>query len=197
MKHSIVKNCAVAVAGMALAGISASAVPFQWSIGDGGNDHWYEAVVASPGISWAEANAGAVGMGGYLATLTSASENQWVYRNVVVPAFGTGNGGTEGAQAWLGGYPIRQQPDPTGWAWVTGEPWSYTEFGGGEPNGDAGGWGYLSINRFGDWTWNDEGAWPLGVGGYVVERGVPEGGTTIALLGLALLGLSGLRRRLQ
>ena len=137
-------------------------------------------------------------MGGYLATSTSEGENDFIF-GLVSAAFGTGSGGADGVQAWLGGYRTDPtEPDITkSWAWaVTGEAWSYTKWGGGEPNGDVGGNGHLTMNRFGDSTWNDEGAWPSGVRGYVVE-GVPDGGTTLVLLGSAFGLMSIASRKLR
>jgi len=59
-----------------VAGI-AKAVPIQWKIEDGGNDHFYEKVVI-PGISWNDAKVAAELAGGYLATITSAEEQAFI-----------------------------------------------------------------------------------------------------------------------
>ena len=58
----------------------ANAAPVQWSVADGGNDHWYEVVWLGIGqITWNTANSSAtssshLGQTGYLATITSAAE---------------------------------------------------------------------------------------------------------------------------
>jgi VPDSG-CTERM motif len=55
----------------------------------------------------------------------------------------------------------------------------------------------LAINRYGDFTFNDEGGH---VGGYIVEiqgRQVPDGGSTLMLLGAALGSIGMIRRKLQ
>lgn len=155
-----------AVVSVALLSVGAYAIPvYNPSTG-----HSYE-VFEAPLITWVDARAAAESKGGYLATLTDAAENQFVFDHVVVPAFGTGNQGNDGVQAWIGGF----QPDKTsepdgGWQWVTGEAWSYTNWGGLEPNNAGGGIeDHLTINRFGDWTWNDEGSWMGGIRGYIVE----------------------------
>ena len=51
----------------------------QWSSDVGGNDHFYEVVSVPSGISWYQANTSATSSGGYLATITSAAENSFVY----------------------------------------------------------------------------------------------------------------------
>lgn len=169
----------------------ASANPITWA----GNGHTYD-IVTDPGVTWSGAKA-AVPAGWTLATLTSAEENRWVYDNVVLPAFGTGTGGNDGVEAWLGGFRDVGSDPKAGWAWVTGEAWNYTNWGGAgsEPNNSGTGEFGLTINRFGDWTWNDEGAWPAGVKGYVIER-VSDGGSTVTLLGIALAAFGCLRRKL-
>lgn len=185
-QRSFLNWCSAAVA--AAACVSVHGTPVQWSV----NGHWYEAFAADA-INWSDASTAATAKGGYLATLTNADENAWVYDNVVVPMFGTGAGETD--QAWLGGFQPAGSTEPAGgWEWVTGEAWSYTNWGSGEPNDVNGVEDHLTINRFGDWTWNDEGSWPAGVKGYVVEY-VPDGGYTFLLLGLGLLG-SGVARRM-
>ncbi|HEY0552145.1 MAG TPA: hypothetical protein VGF13_21270, partial [Verrucomicrobiae bacterium] len=49
-----------------------------WPSRGGGNGHFYEAV-ASSGIGWNPASAAATNRGGYLATVTSAAENQVIF----------------------------------------------------------------------------------------------------------------------
>ncbi|MBL7146674.1 MAG: hypothetical protein ISS76_20715 [Phycisphaerae bacterium] len=51
----------------------------QWSVSDGGNDHFYEVVLALEGIDWGEANVAAIDAGGYLGTITSVGENAFVH----------------------------------------------------------------------------------------------------------------------
>ena len=104
--------------------------PVRWS----GNGHYYE-VISVPGtISWEDADAAALGAGGYLATITSPAENAFVFGLVSNPAFWHGFSGP-----WLGGYqfPATQQANAN-WRWVTGETWSYTNWQLGQPN-DSGG----------------------------------------------------------
>ncbi len=167
-----------------------SAVALTWS----GNGHDYEAVLANPGITWGEAEA-AVPAGWYLATLTSAEENAWVYDNLVAP-IESQYPRTDGPQLWLGGK-VAFQGDTALVEWVTGEVSNYTNWGPGEPN-NAGQleFGPITINRFNDGTWNDEGAWMQNVQGYIIERNkVPDAGFSLVLCGLGLLGLASLRNK--
>jgi len=95
----------------------------QWK----GNGHYYQVVHIDGGISWDDAKAAAEAEGGYLATLTSAAENEWLTTTF-------GGGTPEGFPAyldgcWIGGYqpPGSAEPDG-GWTWVTGEAWNFTNW---------------------------------------------------------------------
>ena len=63
----------------------ASGVPIQWPAAAGGNDHYYEFIDNGSSISWTAAKAAAENRGGYLATLTSALEDNWVRTTLVIP----------------------------------------------------------------------------------------------------------------
>ena len=181
-----------------------TAAPIQWTAASGGNDHWYEVfTVQSPAtsINWQAAKLDAISKNGYLATLTSAAENQWVYS--------TFNIGTDVSLWWLdpannyqgpwiGGY----QPNPGvgepagGWAWVTGETWSWAGWDPGEPNDFAGVEHYAQF--FYDTLDGHEPVWNdapnnAGVVAWVVEYDVPEP-VTLSLLAVGGLGLLRNRR---
>ena len=178
------KKTAIAIFGCLLVALSLQVNAATWNF----NGHTYEYVSTDGWVPWSEAAGMAEAMGGYLATLTSEEENQWVYDNVVVPA----NLASE-HQAWLGGY----RENVGDWKWVTGETWDYTKWGPGEPN-NAGGVEYgMTIHRYNDATWNDEGAWQDGISGFIVEKSakVPDGGFTALLLGMTLSSLGFIRRR--
>ena len=95
------------------------------------NNHYYEAI---PGeYDWEDARDLAAasthnGMSGHLATITSLSENQWIWTNLNMPFryfLGASDYDTEDL-----------------WVWVTGETWSFARWATGEPNnsgGEAGG----------------------------------------------------------
>jgi hypothetical protein len=108
----------------------ASAEPVSWA----GNGHFYDAVSVSGTISWEGANAAAIAAGGYLATITSQAENDFVFLLVNNAIYWHGSSGP-----WLGGYqfPATLQA-AANWRWVTGEVWSYSNWQPGQPN-DSGG----------------------------------------------------------
>jgi hypothetical protein len=133
MKCLLVIAVLLVLLGIVTAG-TASAAPIQWA----SNGHWYEFIEYGSALSWTEALADAVSKGGYLATLTTAPEDSWVYTNVVVPAraWHTGEYGP-----WLGGYQLPGSPEPAGgWTWVNGDgAFSYANWNGGEPNNSGSG----------------------------------------------------------
>jgi hypothetical protein len=174
LKHPQIMALASGLGGGALLSLSAFAAPVMWP----GNGHEYE-FASDPGISWADAYA-AVPAGWYLATLTTAAENQWVYDNVVYPALG--NVVEPGDEAWLGASAPANRTDPAaGWTWVTGEAWTYAVWASGEPNNSDGVETGLAINRYGNSQWNDEGCCLVWIGGYVIEtNSVPEAPPAIA-----------------
>jgi formylglycine-generating enzyme required for sulfatase activity len=117
-----------------------------------------------PGIfgSFASAKADAEARRGHLATITSAEEFAEVKRQV---------GPNLAAGLFLGAYKDSATGSPnTGWKWVTGEPFSFANWRGGEPNNYDGMERFLEM--YTDWTWNDLGEkWFKGNGpaGYLIE----------------------------
>ncbi len=104
--------------------------PVQWSESRGGNGHWYEVVSVPGGITWTDAKQAAQDKGGYLATITSAEENAFVYSLVDDDRFWKLVGNNDDGP-WLGGAYDRKGGD---WRWVTGEPWDYTNWYPGQPD---------------------------------------------------------------
>jgi WD40 repeat protein len=128
------------------------------------NGHWYE-VLVRPNISWSAASAEAQARGGHLATLTTAAEHEFVFSHAwrtpgALSILRPGQVDQRFVGPWLGGYQIPGSAEPaSGWAWVTGEPWSYTNWAGDpQPDNDGGAENFLHISNLGsDWlgTWND------------------------------------------
>ena len=88
-------------------------------------------------MSWEDAKTQAEADGGYLATLTSALENDFVW--TLVASFAA-QIQADTQEFWLGGYQTSYSDEPAGnWAWVTGETWDYTNWAAGEPNNGVGG----------------------------------------------------------
>ena len=136
----------------------------EWSASAGGNGHSYLPVKTDVLISWDEAQQFASNAGGYLATITSASENDFVYGLITSPLYWAGELGP-----LLGGYQPSGSVEPAGsWTWVTGEPWNYSNWAGGQP--DNGGEPEDCIHFLSGGVWNDKVTNKRQFISYVVER---------------------------
>ena len=132
--------------------IPAQAEIVQWDA----NGHYYEYVAEL--VSWEEAMAYAEaqsynGNQGYLVTLTTAAENDFVYWNVL-----GGDSPAPWGDPWIGGYQNDSNSDPAdNWHWVTEEPWDYTNWAPWEPNDwdELYGEMYLQFTPSGGGWWND------------------------------------------
>ncbi|MDX1927618.1 MAG: Calx-beta domain-containing protein [Pirellulaceae bacterium] len=166
----------------------------QFSVGSStlanpANGHFYEFVSAQGG-SWTSAKAGAesrtlFGLQGYLATVTSASENAFIAGKLI-------------GQGWMGASDVEVEGT---WRWVTG-PEAGQEFwqgagGGSAVNGMYNNWTPGEPNNFGpfgedyahfriDNTWNDYRVDNGATAGYVVEYGGMLGDPTL----LQIIGTS-------
>lgn len=147
----------------------------RWDQSTGGNGHWYRAVLQPSGVTWTQAAAAAKAEGGYLATITSAEENRFVFDLVNTPAFflaGNGFGPALGALQ----PPGSREPNG-GWQWASGEPWTFGNWGDRQPDGWPGE-DYLNFCSFASGkpapTWNDISGTQL-LTGYVIERDPPKG----------------------
>jgi len=145
----------------------------EWPISAGGNGHYYEAVLVPEGISWDAANTTAEAKGGHLVTITSEAENEFVYNLVagddrywIVTTSPYVHG------PLLGGYQPEGSPEPAGgWTWITGEPFSYTNWVTDQPDNFQ---GENRLDFFGSKTlkspgWNDIQEDWSGPRGYIIE----------------------------
>ncbi len=150
-----------AAAAMSISGGAMAQNAVEWRVADGGNGHWYVLVDDGADHTWFDARDRAIAAHGHLATLVSEQEDLFV-RNAFMPQIHHGPLGP-----WLGGFQDRQsstyvEPDG-GWAWVTGEPWTWAlwnRVGDQEPNnGQCGPEDYLHLAvDVTEGRWNDLGA---------------------------------------
>lgn len=151
--------------------------PVEWPTGQGGNGHWYKAMMVAPnGIDWATASNAAVNAGGHLATITAAAENAFVFELITNVYFWYVDGYSNGAGPWLGGFQPPGSVEPgSNWCWVTGEPWGYAHWGLGEPDNVGGNQDRLSFFGYQthvDSVWDDRNSTTLEQG-YVIEYETP------------------------
>lgn len=108
------------------------------------NGHYYYLYTGGIASSYDEALQYCKDKGGYLATLTSKEENDFVYSYILQQDcdsayFGLSDAANEGH-----------------WEWCTGEPLSYTNWHSGEPNGENSNEDYaMFYYKFSDGSWND------------------------------------------
>jgi hypothetical protein len=188
------------VAGFALAlcALSATAAPVQWTVAAGGNDHWYEWVASpSSGNTWTQARSNALarthmGMSGYLATVTSAGENNFLGTLSLDGWLGASDEGAEGVWKWMDGL----EAGTTFWTGGPGGAASgYSNWNGGEPN-NLGGEDYAHRNGG---RWNDLPNFNYNIGYFVEYSGTPgavslPGTLSLGALAVALMAVSQRRR---
>lgn len=88
------------------------------------NGHYY---VLTDAQTWLDAEDYAVTVGGHLATVRNAEENQWI-RDTFRPLTSSGS-------VWIG---FNDQDDEGHFRWSSGEPVTYTNWASGEPNDNGG-----------------------------------------------------------
>lgn len=192
------------LAAVFLLGVLCAAGPAQSATIYYSGNHAYQLVTGS--FTWEAAHTAAgaltdLGLSWHLATITSSAENLFLLGLVVTER------GFSLQDLWIGGRQATSSPSrSSGWSWVTGEPWAYTNWGPPEPNdcslAQCGGAEHNAENYLGfavgryDYfgRWHDA---PLGNGfntGYLAEAVVPIPGA-VWLLGGGLAGLALIRRR--
>ena len=91
------------------------------------NGHYYQRIDTK--MTWTDAKSYCEKLGGHLATITSASEDSFVYNNLVkyiIKDFG---------HIWIGGDDIKKEGI---WEWITGEKWNYQNWDENQPDNDQG-----------------------------------------------------------
>ena len=168
-----------------------AAVPVEWTVGSGGNGHFYEFIDAR--TSWTAARTAAqasshLGQQGYLATITSAGEQAFLLGLASDGWLGGTDQTVEGEWRWADG------PEAGNLFWTGGPGGTasgFTSWNGGEPN-NQGNEDYLDMQGG---RWNDLPT--SSTRGRFVEfnaQAVPLPGT-LSLAGLALTALLVSRRR--
>ena len=94
--------------------------PIQWKKEDGGNDHWYELITLPDwGVPAEEHFTIAESYGGHTVTFATQAENDFCFEMSLDGLYGPMIG-------------VRKQEGNNQGAWITGEPWSYTNWHSGE-----------------------------------------------------------------
>lgn len=99
------------------------------------NGHYYCIYHVTQALSWAEAKEYCESVGGYLATLTSREESDFVYSLLR----------EKGRKA--GSFGLSNVRDQDKWEWVTGEAFSFSNWAEGEPNNANGFQHYGAFNK--------------------------------------------------
>ncbi len=120
-----------------------------WPVSAGGNGHFYQGVVFPGRINWDDAETYAESRGGYLATITSDAENNFVFGLINHPQFWIYDGNTSGP--WIGGFQPDGSTEPgSGWTWVHNEgPVVFSDWTSRQPDNTNG-----NEDRMQYWNWN-------------------------------------------
>ena len=157
------------------------AAPVQWTVASGGNGHYYEYVSSTHYWSTQRAAAEArthLGMSGYLVTLTSAAENDFVAQAFDAQSnnfawIGASDGANEGVWEWVTGPESGTQFSQGANATA---PFNFENWGSVEPNNSSNNEHWAAIN-LGPTTvhntahgeWGDAPSFGSTISGYIVE----------------------------
>ena len=120
-------------------------------------EHKY--IVYNSGLSWTKAKAWCENNGGYLATITSEAE--WNKVSELLKSY-------NGVRCWLGA-----ESTNGSWKWITGEPLTYTKWGGGQPDCNGNVEFYLGTyggEVYDNYVWNDFTDDGVLISGFVFEK---------------------------
>ncbi len=135
---------ALAFSSLSSLGVSRADAVTLGPVSNPANGHDY--YVTDDILTWTGAEAWAVALGGHLVAINGAAEQDWVMTNVPILT----------DLLWIGARDDANTTDAV-FAWVTGEPWSYTNWTPGEPDdnaGSGGGGDYVLLVGFAG-TWLD------------------------------------------
>ena len=161
---------------LVIAGSSAYAQPVPRSHADG-TVHYFESFTAPSGIAWQEASDIAAEMGGYLATITSAEENDFVFSLIENDSYWYERRNGELDGPWTGGFQIKGSPNPLDdWHWISGESVEYSNWTENQPNNVNARQNRIHFGAGTEQkvsTWSDIDADSRFIQGYVVEYSAP------------------------
>ena len=127
------KNFEIGAIVLGMVAGTVQAEPVQWSVADGGNGHWYEGFAEADEISFEEANAHAISKGGYLASVTTEGESNFIKSNV---ANNTDLWVYDVNECLCGGPFIGGYRNSTeDWQWTDQSSWKWTSWHPGNPDG--------------------------------------------------------------
>lgn len=111
-----------------------SAYSNYWAPSMGGNGHYYKVIENEDGVTWKEADSEAKKLGGYLVTITSLAENDFVYKLFIDEKKYWTKHGSYMLGPWIGGLKNKgTQSSGEIWAWVTGETMTFSNWSKGHP----------------------------------------------------------------
>lgn len=108
------------------------------------NGHWYKVIQDDSVTDWNAAQQYCKNQNGYLATITSAEENDFLYSYITQEGY---------SSAYFG---LSDAASEGNWIWNNGEEVSYTNWHRNEPNSENSNEDYaLFYYKYSDGTWND------------------------------------------
>ena len=100
-----------------------SAIADSDKIFNNSNNHYYQRIDQI--ISWHDSKKYCENFGGYLSTITSKEENDFIFYQLI------SDSNSKTTYCWLGGTDEKKEGK---WEWITGEEWRFTNWKNGEPN---------------------------------------------------------------